>query len=94
MENRGIIDSYKIVELVLANEGKTFDEDIDVKLHLGKGNIVKKEELPIPGILMIDDVIEMQFTESVFKSRETENVIGYAGYTMMPPRINYTINTC
>ena len=89
----GIIDSYKIVELVLANEGTTFDEDIDVKLHLGKGNIVKKEELPIQGILTIGDFIEMQFTESVFKIRETENIIGYAGYPMMPPRINYKINT-
>ena len=89
----GIIDSYKIVELVLANEGTTFDEDIDVKLHLGKGNIVKKEELPVPGILTIDDFIEMQFTESVFKIRETENVIGYVGYPIMTPRINYKLNT-
>lgn len=89
----GVIDSYKIVELVLANDGTTFDEDIDVKLHLGKGNIVKKEELPIPGILTIDDFIEMQFTESVFKMRETDSVIGYVGYPMLPPRINYRINT-
>lgn len=89
----GIIDSYKIVELVLANDGTTYDEDIDVKLHVGKGNIVKKEELPIPGILTIDDFIEMQFTESVFKMRETDKVIGYVGYPMLPPRINYRINT-
>lgn len=89
----GVIDSYKIVELVLANDGTTFDEDIDVKLHVGKGNIVKKEELPIPGILTIDDFIEMQFTESVFKMRETDSVIGYVGYPIMPPRINYRINT-
>lgn len=89
----GVIDSYKIVELVLANDGTTFDEDIDVKLHVGKGNIVKKEELPIPGILTIDDFIEMQFTESVFKMRETDSVIGYVGYPMLPPRINYRINT-
>lgn len=89
----GIIDSYKIVELVLANDGTTYDEDIDVKLHVGKGNIVKKEELPIPGILTIDDFIEMQFTESVFKMRETDKVIGYVGYPMLLPRINYRINT-
>ena len=89
----GVIDSYKIVELVLANDGTTFDEDIDVKLHVGKGNIVKKEELPIPGILTIDDFIEMQFTESVFKMRETDSVIGYVGYPMLSPRINYRINT-
>lgn len=89
----GVIDSYKIVELVLANDGTTFDEDIDVKLHVEKGNIVKKEELPIPGILTIDDFIEMQFTESVFKMRETDSVIGYVGYPMLPPRINYRINT-
>lgn len=89
----GAIDSYKIVELVLANDGTTFDEDIDVKLHVGKGNIVKKQNLPIPGILTIDDFIEMQFTESVFKMRETENVSEYAGYPIMPPRINYRINT-
>lgn len=89
----GAIDSYKIVELVLANDGTTFDEDIDVKLHVGKGNIVKKENLPIPGILTIDDFIEMQFTESVFKMRETENVSEYVGYPIMPPRINYRINT-
>lgn len=89
----GIIDSYKVVELVLANDGTTYDEDIDVKLHVGKGNIVKKEELPIPGILTIDDFIEMQFAESVFKMRETDKVIGYVGYPMLPPRINYRINT-
>ena len=28
----GIIDSYKIVELVLANDGTTYDEDIDVRM--------------------------------------------------------------
>lgn len=89
----GVIDSYKIVELVLANDGTTFDEDIDVKLHVGKGNIVKKENLPIPGILTIDDFIEMQFTESVFKMRETENISEYVGYPIMLPRINYRINT-
>ena len=89
----GVIDSYNIVELVLANDGTTFDEDIDVKLHLGKGNIVKKENFPIPGILTIDDFIEMQFTEAVFKIKETENVSEYDGYPIMPPRINYRINT-
>ena len=78
---------------MLANDGTAFDEDIDVKLHLGKGNIVKKENLPIPGILTIDDFIEMQFTEAVFKMRETENISEYIGYPIMPPRINYRINT-
>ena len=88
----GEIDNYKIVELVLANDGTTFDEDIDVKLHVGKGNIVKKENLPIPGILTIDDFVEMQFAESVFKMRETDSVSGYVDYPIMPPRINYKMN--
>ena len=43
--------------------------------------------------MTIDDFIEMQFTESVFKMRETDSVIGYVGYPMLPPRINYRINT-
>ena len=43
--------------------------------------------------MTIDDFIEMQFTESVFKMRETDKVIGYVGYPMLPPRINYRINT-
>ena len=89
----GIIDSYKMIELVLANDGTTFDEDIDVKLHLGKGNIVKKEDLPIPGILTIEDFIEMQFVESVFKIRETDDVSEYVGYPIMPQRISYRINS-
>lgn len=86
------IDNYKIVELVLANDGTTFDEDIDVKLHVGKGNIVKKENLPIPGILTIDDFIDMKFIESVFKMRETDSVSGYVDYPIMSPRINYKMN--
>lgn len=89
----GMIDSYQIVELVLANNGTTFDEDIDVKLHLEKGIIVKKEDLPISGILIINDLIKMQFAESAFKIKETENVSEYIGYPTIPQRLNYRINS-
>ena len=43
--------------------------------------------------MTIYDLNEMQFAESVFKMRETDKVIGYVGYPMLPPRINYRINT-
>lgn len=87
------IDRYRVVQLVLANDGTTYDEDIDVKLYVKKGSIVKKTDLPIPGSLIIDDVNDMNFIKTVFREKETEKISEYADYPLLQPRISeYLLN--
>lgn len=87
-----VIDRYKTVELVLANEGTTFDEDIDVKLYIEKGKIIKNKKIPVPGILTIDTLLDMKFEEIAFKVKETDNIDGYTGYPLLPQRFDYRVN--
>ena len=53
------IDQQNLVELVVANDGDTFDEDIDIKLIIKKGNILHQNDIPIPGINVIEEILQM-----------------------------------
>ena len=86
----GDLDSYKMVEFIVSNDGTTYDEDIDIKLIVPKGKIVKKKKLPIPGINIIDTLLEMQFVKSAFQIKATDEIDSYCGYSAMPTRFEYT----
>ena len=86
----GDLDSYKMVEFIVSNDGTTYDEDIDIKLIVPKGKIVKKKKLPIPGINIIDTLLEMQFVKSAFLIKATDEIDSYCGYSAMPTRFKYT----
>ena len=86
----GALDSYKIVDFIVSNDGTTYDEDIDIKLIVSKGKIVNKEKLPIPGVNIIDTLLEMHFARSAFQIKATDEIDSYSGYSLMPTRFDYT----
>lgn len=72
------IDSIDSVELMISNEGKTFDEDIDVKIILPKGHRLKKQDIPYPGIDIIDEVLDLEVVEKAFAIKESDTVSKYS----------------
>ena len=72
------IDSIDIVELMISNEGKTFDEDIDVKIILPKDCRLKKQDIPYPGINIIDEVLDLELVEKAFAIKESDTVSKYS----------------
>lgn len=72
------IDSIDSVELMISNEGKTFDEDINVKIILPKGYRLKKQAIPYPGIDIIDEVLDLEVVEKAFAIKESDTVSKYS----------------
>lgn len=89
----GILDSFHLLKLAIANTGTSFDEDIDVKLTIEKGIYVKGSSMPIPGRDVIDELLEINFIKNSYKMKMTDKVDSYSGYPVLMPKVNYRINT-
>lgn len=74
------IDSINLTELVIANKGTSFDEDIDVKLIFPQNTIMSIDDLPIPEINIIEHLSELDFVEHIFKIKESAKIDSYAYY--------------
>lgn len=73
------LDKLSVAKLAISNVGNSFDEDIDVKLTIPKGYILKYSELPYPGINIIEELLDMRFVEFIFPIQENE-IVGEYGY--------------
>lgn len=71
------MDSIKYIELMVSNIGKTYDEDVDIKLIVPKGCLLKHHDLLYPGKNIIEEVQEIKLEEILFKIRETDSVCAY-----------------
>lgn len=85
------IDQQNLVDLVVANSGDTFDEDIDVKLIIKKGNILNPNDIPIPGINIIEEILQMNFLEYVYEVKASDTIDSYTGYPLQKPNFDYQI---
>lgn len=74
------IDQNGYVELLVANIGSTFDEDVDVKISIKKGCTCKEEELAIPEINIIEEIMKMQFCDYAFHIECDDTIDEYSGY--------------
>lgn len=74
------VDQNGYVELVVTNIGSTFDEDVDVKIHIKKKCICKEKEIAVPGINIIEEIMKMQFCEYVFQIKCDDTIDKYNGY--------------
>jgi len=79
------IDKLSVATLAISNVGDSFDEDIDVKLTIPKGYILRYSEFPYPGINIIEEILDMRFVEFKFSIQENENVGEYAYYPVQTP---------
>lgn len=59
-------------EMALSNIGKTYDEDIDIKLFIRKGLLVKPEKLPLPRDIILDKV--NNWIGFLYKSKISHNL--------------------
>ena len=85
------VDAQKFVELVVANVGTSFDEDVDVKLYIPKGCTIPCECFPIPEINIIERILDMRFLESVYEMKPTSDVGRYSDYVPSPVDFDYQI---
>ena len=85
------IDQQNLVELVVANDGDTFDEDIDIKLIIKKGNILHQNDIPIPGINVIEEILQMNFLEFVYEIKTSDTIDSYTGYPLQKPNLDYQV---
>src|SRR5699024_7638035 len=69
------IDSKYYVRLAISNVGTTFDEDVDLKLFIKKGKLVKKNEIPFPSTGIIETATEL--LESIYKINQTYSIEEY-----------------
>lgn len=72
------IDGIEQVRFMISNSGKKYDEDIDVKLKVPKGCLLKHQEIPFPGLNIIEHLIDINFPDYVFSIKETETVSEYS----------------
>ncbi|MBB2481045.1 hypothetical protein H5P36_12675 [Bacillus sp. APMAM] len=79
------IDNLSVSKLAISNVGNSFDEDIDVKLIIPKGFILRYSDLPDPGINIIEELLDIRFADFIFSIQENENVGGYEYHPMQPP---------
>lgn len=80
-----ILDRKKYLKCVLSNMGTTFDEDLDIKLIFPSGFICIPNNLPIPGINIIEDINKGNWLNYFFTIGANENIDGYSGYPLDPP---------
>ena len=82
------IDQQNLVKLVVANDGDTIDEDIDIKLIIKKGNILHQNDIPIPGINVIEEILQMNFLEYVYEIKVSDTIYSYTGYPLQKPNLD------
>lgn len=91
------IDKQYFVSLVVSNFGNTFDEDIDVKLIIDRGLLIQPKNIVIPDINIIEDILEMNFIEFVYKIKNNDTINPYPDYPTDPdyspvmPELGYNI---
>ncbi len=78
------LSSLYNTSLVISNVGTTFDEDIDVKIYIDKGHLVSTENLPIPGMHFIEEIVDADAAKYLFAGHSTADVEAYSNYPVQP----------
>lgn len=78
------IDEINVATLAISNVGNSYDEDIDVKLIIPKGSILKYSDLPYPGIKIIEKLLKIRFIDFIFSIQESSLIEKYGYYPIQP----------
>ncbi|WDI23841.1 hypothetical protein PUW21_12570 [Bacillus subtilis] len=87
------MDSKYLLKLCLSNQGIQPDEDIEVRLLFDKDVLCKKEDLPFPGIGIIEGFDEKELTD-IYKPKKSVSVKEYEKENMIKRYVygfDYTI---
>lgn len=74
------IDNLNIMELMVSNIGNRYDEDLEIKLIIPKGYLIKHENLPAPGMNIIEKLLDMNFIDIVFSIQERDSYSKYDNF--------------
>ena len=69
-----------IIPCIISNVGKSFDEDIDIKVRFPYGYICKVEDFPIPGNEIISSLQEYTIVKKIFTLPESLHVEEFSNY--------------
>lgn len=83
---KGLSSKYYL-KLALCNSGKSFDEDIDIKIYIKSGVLCKREQLPFPGEDILEDVNTIELIDILFKPNKSLSAIEYEDYPTSIPAI-------
>lgn len=78
------IDAKLCVSLQIENQGNTFDEDIDVKLFIKKGDLVDVDYMPKPGELFLEEAVELEAPRSLFSGHHDAEIEDFSNYPVIP----------
>lgn len=75
----GYFDHLSMVELGVLNDGREFDEDIDIKLYFSKDTIIKPNGLKRPGMLICADINDGKYKD-IFTCDNSTDFKEYGDY--------------
>ena len=78
------LSSLYNASLIISNVGTSFDEDIDVKICIDKGHLISTDNIPIPGIHFIEELVNADAAEYLFAGHSTADVEVYSNYPVQP----------
>ena len=68
----------------MENNGTTFDEDIDIRMYIEKGCIVKNNDIPQPGILFLEEIVNYEAPKFLFTEYHNPEIDDYSSYPILP----------
>ena len=83
------LDGLFYLSLIVSNIGTTYDEDLDIKLFIEKDCLIDINKFPIPGILFIDYVIEVEAPKLLFTGNCSPEIEDYSNYPKFIPMPKY-----
>jgi hypothetical protein len=78
------LDKLLRIEFIIANDGTSYDEDIDVKIKLPLGCLVAVDDLPVPGFTLIEDINNSNFIKLFFSGQKNDEIEEYSDYPVTP----------
>lgn len=81
------IDNFYKISFIVNNVGTTFDEDIDVRICIDKGHIIKPECIPRPGLSFLDEIVDCKAPKILFVGYHNSEIDDYSNYPALPLEI-------
>ena len=78
------VDEIPRLNCIISNSGTAFDEDIDIKMVIPQGCILKVNELPIPGLSCIEEINEDRLMDIMFCGIKMDSIDTYSDYPFQP----------